>query len=1824
MAESTVRTGNNNKNSELWLKLISSHLSVQLAALDTIKSKIQQLSLDDPRRTVLIDKTLWPAVTAFEHHSLQTISSHVCLDLVFKTVLDLQDIQQRLLAGVAVAPSVALLSWARLLIKLIGIDLARHVDTYRASLVENINVIESRYDVQGADIHPFIVAIAQRSDIAPFIVLAYREELKSLLILDGTDCIESDANMLANIATHRPFIHYMLSLTLHQPKSVLEFQLHMLDALLSTMMDIPATFTRSSNYIFAVLMDHVLDFASVTQEHTLAGMYRIWQFNKAVADQYSLIQLLLNCIMQQWCTFRSISTNASAFLFAIINQTDRCLKNSECACIMSVASFILLDITDGSSLSIIVQLVSKIFQSVDKFDVALDPIFLAILFPLNAIIPIVGALYSSDSNKTISDTQSLFAGIMKKVYHRFTHLDNVDTEAQNDSSKQIIATLCKAQASASCIEYSQILGVSIKILLHETPSSYWHSDTLPELSMLMIGFGIFHPKSSIKYAYLTRLGGLIQDSHKPYLMKLFASIIYILKGKIEPATVHAIITKTIPDLSARKDPFLTSACIRFVLTLLAGENLNTSAELAGFESLIHICNSQPRIWAQVKTYIFQWLQRFKGSQGGGRIKTKAEIRILQDIEVFILQSVSQLSKQKPTQCGYDLLPFVIQYLRLSFASVSGQSIALLTISQAIRDNVSAPLTTWNVVMQNFVSNIKPDCPHLILESLCDYYSTVGEKMQFNEQYIAFASEILTLHLVPLTVCAVDSIKSAAFRALSKFPSSDVYPLLGLPQEFLTFQIPDQPILSGHRDLLCSLIEHECSTMRRPVFKGIASAEGVVGNSSQDTQMDAQTTLISKVYTICCSLTEIYESARFSSAARGGLAFAVLFSANKKEYVKKTVNFSKLGTHSLEFFQVGNAAIKDLVVTDFPLARSEAVEAWCTFWRNSFAQTARYIIDPESTMLPLEAIETLFEMLIGELVFDQIKGSKAPAVVANSLLSATGAVLAAHDLNFASACSQATALVDHCVDQLQQNTLRSETIATLLTSLSFLAQTIHLSDGVRLECILNAMYSHLQPLPDISDDEKIISLSAGVGLSRVIHHILTLPTAFSQGKINEILMQYVQLLDSSLPWNVGVAMGWYALLSSSAYDDIVECIGSVCLENVIAVSVERVQTFSESPQATLESLTDGHSFVAVLWVLSATAPHYPEMLINFDYLALLSKFQRHIQSDRKFEFFLPHVLFAYNHEIARLARLSNGASASIMADTLNYTLELCQSTNNLASLRQAYIQSLGPLLGTSFSFELDLRASSLNVAQLLEVSKKLYELLISRDDAKVLRLCGWTVGSILWSLGYALDSDGTRSVRRREPRTYHRLNVNSSFLRGIHDRLQRSIFEKDIDISLTLMNVMVRVESALPLTDWSPLFEGLINLDESLRMPILLLSRKQSQHDSSKCFSDFFTSQLKIIALSLSSLSAESLPNHLRFIEFACSFESISTLLKLGGIQSDTTSLVTVKSTISVSSARILDILTPLLRYLYLVEQEVENTWQITVAEAIIKTLPAQSTRSLLHRDIARLALQLLEEDHSIVQTDSSAKATCCLVECVLTDSSCTETLIRRLDGYALNPSTRRLWILGSVVVLASSASQSEGIFIKALKNAFLEGCPNTVTACVHSLLTVVSIKAVEKQIVMDWISKMLDVAILLAISCRSNTASLSALHAIWNYAISGLLSLGWGSLSIKSVATDLNSSNVMELNSRLKEFVLVLVPVDAWPQIKYEAINIFQRLLLDAHKSHTLTTSLQVSGVNKRLVTLLNCITTSASSISKSAIEKEDVDSSFIGPLVCVLKRLTA
>eukprot|EP00842_Homolaphlyctis_polyrhiza_P004657 jgi/Hompol1/5192/HPOL_004212-RA len=622
-----------------------------------------------------------------------------------------------------------------------------------------------------------------------------------------------------------------------------------------------------------------------------------------------------------------------------------------------------------------------------------------------------------------------------------------------------------------------------------------------------------------------------------------------------------------------------------------------------------------------------------------------------------------------------------------------------------------------------------------------------------------------------------SVRNAAYRAIACFPPPDIQPYLQLPLEFVAAIKTDNQYCTGLAALLSSIVHHESVTMRRPIFKGLAAAEGVTVAAARDVQAEAQQNLLTSIRNLAIGLLETYKAGKLAGAMRSGVAVATLLSAQ----LAIRSDGSQSDVYSIAHADLGRTALKDIGVLDFATARFEAIDAWKSFWRTSFFETSRLIDARDVSSQATSDQPVAHEMvaaLVKELIATRFDVGKAPTIVHNSICSAAGVILAAHDLAYANAVELAIMLVDHCFTELAETYVKPDLKAILLAALSSTTRIVHTSDDRRAKRIFEYFVTNIQSV-DTADHEFQVPFTAGLGISRFLFDIMSSPGLISHTEAQSLFQQYVSLFSDTKLWNSGLGIGLHLLATSAVFGDIAEMLGTQSFIDIASTSIDRLSAFLNTGckfSSASSAEKEMSSVVSAMWAVSGISQGVPEAVPIERHFALITDILATCKKDSRLQAFEPLVQLVHHRELWRLASISPADFASTVTEKAAEMLSIGLSAKYPATTRQNALISLRPLLGLNYTFEPEMRSLSLDLGRTHDVIRQLYPLMTSRDDPKIARISGWIVGTALESCEFTLNSESVFTSGRRDPRDYRRLNIDTSYLRALFDALKQSISE----------------------------------------------------------------------------------------------------------------------------------------------------------------------------------------------------------------------------------------------------------------------------------------------------------------------------------------------------------------------------------------------------------------------------------------------------------------
>ena len=255
-------------------------------------------------------------------------------------------------------------------------------------------------------------------------------------------------------------------------------------------------------------------------------------------------------------------------------------------------------------------------------------------------------------------------------------------------------------------EYNPFYGCIVQCCFggQEKMVKYYHDvSILPCLRSLFVAFNLFSNSDNGSHALAT-LQSLEQDNldrfiRKQDLLTFLYLYIYLINKK--RFGINRILIENIPALTRGNDVFVTSSCLKVISTILQPRQETSLLDITGFRALLQMHTIQRRLFPQVKLYIAGWVNRFKRSQGAGRMKSKKGIQRESDLELLVTAAIRDLCKQDAHSFGKELLPIIISLLKLSdkpdfgstrSASSTGTGNLLAAFNACVEGEVTSPRT----------------------------------------------------------------------------------------------------------------------------------------------------------------------------------------------------------------------------------------------------------------------------------------------------------------------------------------------------------------------------------------------------------------------------------------------------------------------------------------------------------------------------------------------------------------------------------------------------------------------------------------------------------------------------------------------------------------------------------------------------------------------------------------------------------------------------------------------------------------------------------------------------------------------------------------------------------------------------------------------------------------------------------------------------------------------------------------------------------------------------------------------------------------------------
>ncbi|KAI9357908.1 hypothetical protein DFJ73DRAFT_794120, partial [Zopfochytrium polystomum] len=869
----------------------------------------------------------------------------------------------------------------------------------------------------------------------------------------------------------------------------------------------------------------------------------------------------------------------------------------------------------------------------------------------------------------------------------------------------------------------------------------------PAHVLTALSFFLFHPHERVRLDALAGAVfwlGLGQAAQLQSALVILPVLLMVLRNDPSARVKNHVLATVLPSLADLKDPFVTSRLIRIGSSLAAAasdfkEPLPLSA--AGLRLLGDLWKRQPRVWVDVKAALSRKTAELNRMEHGSTRDAW---------EVGILSVLRDVCQTKPRECGEEVLLFTSSLLTGTNLCVTAVALAVRTINSALRVQVQNPRAVWFAFLASVAKAVPQEVAfRAVWSAFGEYFKTAAERDDGTEVNMSFKQELLSECILPLSRSDHAALQAIGYSSLAAFPPPEIYQHLPEPKLFVAGTVLDArfgDLLPGGAEhpsaLLSSLVRHEVASMRRAVFKGLASdnarSQGVV----RDVESDKLEKLLESV---ASDVRTLAESGKVSPGNRPGCAAANLFlSARLGKGQQETAYGGVLG--KLPFFKHLVNCLRDVSMSDNLLTRMTAVSAWSCFWRShliDFAKDEKVISD-----------------LLQDLVKKRMAETQSSPLVTNILFSLAGLFTACAKVSFIG--RHAENLIDLLVDLSNgttktmpwQDTRTDDVLSAILICLAHSACALNPTEDARKTKVLSALQ-----LCSSSKSEPVL-FGVGYGYGTLLAYLLQ--HSPNSPMVPPIVAWLSDNLYGSGETNLGAAMGLSFSLSGAIEVD--EELGAT-LHGMVESSVSFVTDWN------VLGLSSAAKIMSHCWILSkalasrwmADRPDVCEQVLLACGKSLKNKEHQNW-----------HAICLHIRSETRAALQESGQSES-NKETAH--AELTSDLEALSSGKTPIAHRANLILGIVPSLQMGSldNLSDENARVLRNSLATLHEHLLG-PEPKLSRASGWALGQIYESL-YAEDRIRTAAgggdaaeVLAKDPNDYSRLQVGASFLRAAFEAL----------------------------------------------------------------------------------------------------------------------------------------------------------------------------------------------------------------------------------------------------------------------------------------------------------------------------------------------------------------------------------------------------------------------------------------------------------------------
>ncbi|KAJ2991997.1 hypothetical protein HDV02_003357 [Globomyces sp. JEL0801] len=894
---------------------------------------------------------------------------------------------------------------------------------------------------------------------------------------------------------------------------------------------------------------------------------------------------------------------------------------------------------------------------------------------------------------------------------------------------------------------------------------------IESLHTLLFSARLFSSNNQVGYKTLQYFNENILLYRKTDMLKVLSLYLYLIKRQ---RFQHYILTKSIPALCAFKDPFITNASLKITLQIIKPQQFVTVLELIGLECLIEIWKIQPRIWNHIKIYISNWSNRFKNSQGGGKIKPQSVIQKENELEIVVTKSILYFCETDPLKCGADLIPVIISLLKLSLTPDFGHT------RNASFEATGYLLSSFNECIMADITSPRSDA---------------------KEKDVLFRTEILQQYLTPLLDHPNVEIQNEVYSALRFFPMDEILELIPSPAEFLEIfyksSLPD-----AYASFLIKRIEFECLNMSRPVFKGLSSEPGAkvtkanLNPSRQLKGVDMKS--LKNIADISKSLTKSFTSG--AQINRSAYAMSILY----YPYIEQ---ISYDDQSSLN--QLLSLILKDISITDSPLFYLDAIDAWQSFWCLVLTNLFKSLPTTTDDSQKVELMSDFFQRTYSYLFDDRLEKSAVPSTSSNIILSISSFCLAIFHLHFVPPTNFVQTLINRLLSKLKEPLLPLEVESSLLISLTYLATGLQLHDKKLIETIWSICLK-----PDQYSTDGVFAY--GISVAKLLYQS-SISMEANQTKL--LMDQFLdRFFSTESGWNsLGAAIGFSMMLSIQDFP-LKSLISDETLQSIMHLAINSLSNDAE---------LDHMQFKSACWIISHSYRSSDESTdtINFEDVYERCKTEQNLD-------LLHHLSLAkLRYEILHSVDIAKIMDRII--ENLNQNLNLNLKVATIYSLRILFgldymIEGQrGSYLPVSQI--LQLTTNCYNMLLQPNVTPKV---------SRALSLAIGAGLSTVYSTVHGVSTISGAIQKSGDPEDYRRLNPMSSYLKATYDSLKHYVNNGSLDLARKSLDVLININTTLPPVDWTGIFESFSVSEKSYLKCLMFSSKQVSPKSAKSLITTF--------------------------------------------------------------------------------------------------------------------------------------------------------------------------------------------------------------------------------------------------------------------------------------------------------------------------------------------------------------------------------------------------